>query len=339
MKSWTYEKAGVPHLKGDPGYNREIVKLIKSTHVSGVLGNPTGFSSLFDFKKTGIQDPLIVTSTDGVGTKLEIARLTGRHDTIGIDLVAMCVNDVITTGASPVIFLDYFAAGKFEPKVIRQVLKGVTTGCRQAGCALVGGETAIMPGFYAHNTPGLSAEYDIAGFSVGLVDRKKLITGEKIKKGHVLLGLASSGFHSNGYSLLRKIFSKKELSGEIGKKLLTPTLIYVPHVLKLLKTVPLSGVVNITGGGFYDNIPRVLPKGLGAVILKKSWEMPKIFRTVQSAGKISDHEMMRTFNVGIGMVLILESKAVSKAQRILDQMKTPSWVIGEVVKGSGVEVL
>ncbi len=340
-KIWTYEKAGVPHLKGDPAYNQKIARLIQSTRIPGVLGSATGFAALFDFKKSGIRDPLLVSSTDGVGTKLEVASLQGRHDTIGIDLVAMCVNDIITCGAKPVFFLDYFASGRFEPGTIREVLKGVVAGCRIAGCALVGGETAIMPGFYEpskkNGTQG--AQYDIAGFSVGLVDRKKVIDGRNIRPGQVLLGLASTGVHSNGFSLLRKVFSKKELKGSLGKKFLTPTRIYVRPVLELLKRLPITGIVNITGGGFVDNLPRVIPKGLGARIKKGTWPQLKLFDLIRDSGNISDFEMMRTFNLGIGMVLILDKSQAAKGQRLLKQMQLPSWVIGETVKGSGVEVV
>ncbi len=339
MKSWTYEKAGVPHLKGDPAYNREITSLIRSTHTPGVLGSATGFAALFDFKKTGIKDPLLVSSTDGVGTKLEIARLQKRHDTIGIDLVAMCVNDLICCGATPIFFLDYFATGKFHPGIIRQVLKGVAEGCRQSGSALVGGETAIMPGFYSGGGKADDPQYDIAGFSVGVVDRKGIVSGKTIKPGDAVLGLASSGFHSNGYSLLRKIFSEKELKGPIGRELLVPTRIYVKPVLALMKKVPLKGIVNITGGGFVDNIPRVLPEGLGAAIIRDAWPMPKIFRRVQDSGKISDFEMSRTFNLGIGMVVVLEKRHVAAAVRELKKSKIESWMIGEITRRKGVEVV
>ncbi len=338
MKNWTYEKAGVPHLKGDPAYNREITRLIRSTHVPGVLGSATGFAGLFDFKKSGVKDPLLVSSTDGVGTKLEIARLQGKHDTIGIDLVAMCVNDLITCGAKPIFFLDYFASGKFEPKVIRQVLKGVVDGCRQAGCALTGGETAIMPGFYETNGSA-DAQYDIAGFSVGVVDRKKIISGKTIKPGDAIVGIASSGFHSNGYSLLRKIFSAKELSGPIGRELLVPTRIYVKPVLALMKALPLKGIVNITGGGFIDNLPRVIPEPYGATLIRDEWTLPKLFRKVQDSGNISDYEMARTFNMGIGMVVILDRKHAQKAIKVLEKFKLQSWVIGEITKRRSVEVV
>ena len=338
MSAWTYEKAGVPHLKGDPSYNRKIAGLIRSTHTPGVCGDTLGFASLFDLKKTGIKDPLLVASTDGVGTKLELARLLGQHGTIGIDLVAMCVNDLITSGARPLFFLDYFASGKFQTNVIGEVLKGVTEGCQQSGCALVGGETAIMPGFYTDKKTALAAQYDMAGFSVGAVDRKKVVTGKKIRTGDIILGIQSSGFHSNGYSLLRKIFSEKELSGPLGRKLLTPTFIYVKPVLALVKKIPVRGIVNITGGGFYDNLPRVIPKGLGARIARNSWKVPEIFRIAQKAGGISDHEMYKTFNMGVGMVVILEKRHVRSAQKVLKSFRLDSWAIGEIVRSSGVTV-
>lgn len=332
--TWTYEKAGVPHLKGDPSYNKKISQLIGSTRVPGVLGSATGFAALFDHKKSGIKDPLLVSSTDGVGTKLEIASLQGRHDTIGMDLVAMCVNDLITCGAKPIFFLDYFATGKFNPKITEEVLKGIVSGCRQAGCALVGGETAIMPGFYsAHDS-----QYDLAGFSVGLVDRKKIVDGRKIKTGDVLLGVASSGFHSNGYSLLRRIFTREDLKGPIGRELLTPTRIYVKPVLDVLKTLPVAGIVNITGGGMIDNLPRVIPQGLGAIIKLGAWPVPKLFHLVRDSGNISDFEMMRTFNLGIGLVLILNKKQVNAAQKLLKKHQLNSWIIGETIKGRGVQI-
>ncbi|HTL47216.1 MAG TPA: phosphoribosylformylglycinamidine cyclo-ligase [Verrucomicrobiae bacterium] len=333
MKSWTYEKAGVPHLKGDPSYNRKITSLIHSTRIPGVLGSATGFASLFDVKKSGVRDPLLVTSTDGVGTKLEIARARHKHDTIGVDLVAMCVNDIITCGAQPIIFLDYFATGKFEAPVMAEVLKGIVNGCRQAGCALTGGETAIMPGFYqSHNG---SSQYDVAGFSVGVVDRSRIITGNRIEEGDLLLGLASTGFHSNGYSLLRRLFSAKQLRGEAGKKLLTPTRIYVKPVLRLLRSVPIAGIVNITGGGMIDNLPRVIPQGLGAEIDPLSWPRPKLFQWVQDSGNIPSFEMFRTFNMGIGMVLVLKPRALPAARRILQAQKLPSWVIGTIRRTKG----
>ena len=248
------------------------------------------------------------------------------------------MNDLITSGARPLFFLDYFASGKFQTNVIGEVLKGVTEGCQQSGCALVGGETAIMPGFYTDKKTALAAQYDMAGFSVGAVDRKKVVTGKKIRTGDIILGIQSSGFHSNGYSLLRKIFSEKELSGPLGRKLLTPTFIYVKPVLALVKKIPVRGIVNITGGGFYDNLPRVIPKGLGARIARNSWKVPEIFRIAQKAGGISDHEMYKTFNMGVGMVVILEKRYISSAQKVLKSFRLNSWAIGEIVRSSGVTI-
>ena len=301
-KVWTYKRAGVPHLKGDPAYNRQIAALIKSSRVPGVLGPPGGFSSLFDLRKTGVRDPILVSTTDGVGTKLELARLLGRHDTIGIDLVAMSVNDLLTTGAQPLFFLDYFATGKFKPRVTAEVLKGIVRGCREAGCALVGGETAVMPDFYT------DSKYDLAGFAVGIVERRSVVDGRKIRSGERLLGLASSGFHSNGFSLLRKIFSPGKLKGKLGRELLRPTRIYVKPVLEVLKKVSIRGIVHVTGGGFYDNLPRVVPEGLSARIDSSAWPRPKLFDRVRRHGNISNFEMFRTFNMGIGMILIVEKK-------------------------------
>jgi phosphoribosylformylglycinamidine cyclo-ligase len=332
MKSWTYEKAGVPHLKGEPAYNRALTRLIKGSRIPGVLGTPGGFSSLFDLKKTGLRDPILVSTTDGVGTKLELARLLGKHDTIGIDLVAMCVNDLLTTGARPLFFLDYFATGKFRPAVTAEVLKGIVEGCRQSGCALVGGETAVMPGFYG------DSKYDLAGFAVGVVERARVVDGRKIRAGDRLLGLASAGFHSNGYSLLRRMFSEKELRGPLGKKLLTPTRIYVRPVLELLKKMPVGGIAHITGGGFYDNLPRILPRGLGAKIDRSAWPQPKLFDRVQDRGNISDFEMFRTFNMGVGMILVLGARSVKRAQKIFRAWKIETWEMGEVTRERGVTI-
>ncbi len=328
----TYAKAGVPHLKGDPTYNRQIARLLQRSRVPGVLGKAGGFSSLFDLAKLRLRDPLLVSTTDGVGTKLELARLLGKHSTIGIDLVAMCVNDLLTTGARPLFFLDYFATGKFRPAVTAEVLKGIVEGCREAGCALVGGETAVMPGFYG------DSKYDLAGFAVGVVERRRWVDGRKIKAGDRLLGLASSGFHSNGYSLLRKIFTEKELRGAIGRELLTPTRIYVKPILEIMKQIEVKGIANITGGAFYDNLPRILPAGLGALIDSASWPRPKLFDTVAGRGNISRSEMFRTFNMGIGMILVVGESEISIARRELKRFQISSWEIGEVIRGKGVRV-
>lgn len=327
----TYEAAGVPHLKGDPKYNGEIKNWIKSTKIHGVMGSATGFAAMFDLKSRGIKDPVMVTSTDGVGTKLELAALQRKHDTIGIDLVAMCVNDILAVGAAPVVFLDYFATGKFNPATTREVLRGVVDGCKQAGCALVGGETAIMPGFY--QVSGDHSQYDVAGFSVGLVSKSRIIDGSKIKKGHVVLGIASSGVHSNGFSMVRKLFSKKELSGKIGKTLLTPTRIYVKPVLRVMQSVSVLGIANITGGGLVDNLPRILPAGMSATIDTGAWKVPEIFSVMQKNGKVATHEMFRTFNMGIGMTLVLRPDHAGVAQRILKTYGLASWLIGKIVSG------
>ncbi len=335
-QAWTYEMAGVPHLKGDDRYNRKVKGWISSTQVSGVIGSRTGFAALFDPRMTGFKDPLLVTSTDGVGTKLEVAALQGKHDTIGIDLVAMCVNDIITTGAKPVLFLDYFASGKFDSKTVSEVLKGITRGCREASCALVGGETAIMPGFY-QTGKGHAGSYDVAGFSVGLVERSAVIDGSAIREGDLMVGIASSGVHSNGFSLIRKVLSRRDLKGKPGREILTPTRIYVKPVLALLETLRLNGIVNITGGGFQDNLPRVLPEGLGAQVWKRSWPVPDIFFLIQKKGNVSDLEMMRTFNLGIGMVLIVRPEDAPRVQHALAQSKLSSWTVGEIIRGRGVE--
>jgi len=337
MSVRTYEKAGVPNLKGDIRYNKKISKLVSKTRIPGVLGSSTGFASLFDVKKCGLRDPLLVSSTDGVGTKLEIARLQGCHHTIGIDLVAMCVNDILTCGAKPILFLDYYASGKFDSRVTEQVLRGVAAGCREARCALVGGETAIMPGFY-HVPKNGDVQYDLAGFAVGVVERHQVIDGSKMRQGDVLLGIASSGFHSNGFSLLRKIFSEKDLKGKIGKMLLTPTRIYVRSVERILESISVKGIAHITGGGLKENLNRIIPVGLGAQIRLDAWPQPKLFSFVKDYGSISNSEMAKTFNLGIGLVLVLRGSDLSKVCNTLKRMKLPSWPIGEIVRGKGVNI-
>ncbi|MBI5573441.1 MAG: phosphoribosylformylglycinamidine cyclo-ligase [Elusimicrobia bacterium] len=312
----TYKKSGVDVDKAN-----ELVNWIKK--ISPKIG---GFSGLFPIDKKRF----ISASCDGVGTKLKIAQILNKHDTIGIDLVAMNVNDIICCGAKPLFFLDYFACGKLDIKIAKDVIKGIKVGCEQAGCELLGGETAEMPGFYK---PG---EYDLAGFAVGIADKKNIIDGSKIKNGDLLVGLPSSGLHSNGFSLVRKVFSEKEIK-KFGTELLKPTRIYVKDFYSLLSTPYslLTGVCHITGGGFYDNIVRVLPENGKAIIHKDSWLVPEIFRTIQQKGKISETEMYRTFNMGIGMILIVRSPK-SKVQKILKD----AVIIGEIVKGKkGVEIV
>jgi phosphoribosylformylglycinamidine cyclo-ligase len=328
--SHTY--AGVPHLKGDARFNRSLAQVVKSTQTDSSNGFG-GFSALIDFKKYKFRDPLLVTATDGVGTKLELARYQNKHDSIGVDLIAMSVNDLITCGAKPILFLDYFAAGAFNKERILEVLRGIARGCREAGCSLVGGETAIMPGFYGRT------QYDLAGFSVGLVERKSVIRGSGVQSGDVILGLASSGFHSNGYSLLRKVFTKRELSGRIGHKLLTPTRIYVKACLDVIRKVRVNAIANITGGGFYDNIPRVLSQSLGARIIQKSWRQDPLFGEVKKRSKYSTEQMFRTFNMGIGMVFILKKSVVTQVQKILLKHQVHSWPIGHITKETGVQIV
>lgn len=319
--------AGVPHLKADRNFNRTLERFSRSTQTRGRF-RFGGYSALFDLKKMKFRHPLLAATTDGVGTKLDLARRVGRHDTIGVDLVAMSVNDLITCGAKPVLFLDYFAAGAFDRKRTQEVMRGIARGCRESGCVLAGGETAIMPGFYTDST------YDLAGFAVGFVEQSRVIHGRHVKRGHVLLGLASSGFHANGFSLIRKIFTKEELSGRVGQKLLTPTRIYVKPVLEVIRKVRVDAIAHITGGGFYDNLPRVLPKGLGARVFRGSWPVDRLFSEVRRRARYSERKMFHTFNMGIGMVLILPRAGVVRAQQFLRKYGVASWEIGVVTEGS-----
>lgn len=331
-KKVTYKQAGVDIDKAD-SLIKGAKKMISSTNVKGSIGSIGGFGGFFSPKLAGFKEPLLVSSTDGVGTKLKIAQLIGKHDTIGIDLVAMCVNDILCCGATPLFFLDYFAVGKLEEKIWRDVLKGIVKGCKQSACVLNGGETAEMPGMYA------KGEYDLAGFSVGAVDEKDVIDGKKVKAGDVLLGLPSSGFHSNGYSLVRKIFSKRELK-ENSSLFLKPTVIYVKPFLEIAKKVKIKAAAHVTGGGFYDNIPRVMPKGVDAVIEKGSWRIPKVFKMTADKASMAEKEMYRTFNMGIGMVLALTMKDAAKAQKLLEKkFKIKAKVIGKLVKGTGKVVI
>ncbi len=321
-KKSLYAEAGVDIDKANRLVS-SIKDVVHSTYTKGVITEIGGFAGLFALDHEKYKNPVLVSSTDGVGTKLKIAFMTGVHDTVGIDLVAMCANDIVVTGAAPLFFLDYFATGKLEEDVAIDVIKGIAKGCRMAGCALIGGETAEMPGMYPPN------EYDLAGFAVGVVDRDKIIDGSEIGVGHEIIGIASSGLHSNGYSLVRRLlFGQLSLKvtdiieelpgGSIGQILLTPTKIYVKTVLNLLKSFKVHGIVHITGGGFQDNIPRVLPESCKAVINLGSWYVPAIFKFLKNEGKISQEEMLRTFNCGIGMVLIVPS---SETQEVLLQLK------------------
>jgi phosphoribosylformylglycinamidine cyclo-ligase len=329
----TYRDAGVDIDAGD-SLVENIKPYAKRTMRPGVLAGIGGFGALFQVPR-GYKEPVLVSGTDGVGTKLKLAFELKRHDTVGIDLVAMSVNDILTLGAEPLFFLDYYACGKLDVKSATQVVKGIAAGCEQAGCALIGGETAEMPGMYP------AGEYDLAGFAVGVVEKSKIISGKGIKPGDVILGLGSNGAHSNGYSLIRKIISTKRvnLSAKLGGTnkalkdlILAPTRIYVKPVLALAKKVPLKGLAHITGGGLVENIPRVLSDGLCARIDKSAWPMPPLFTWLQQQGNVADSEMHRVFNCGIGMIIVVNAKDAAKAQALLTRAGERVWRIGEVVR-------
>lgn len=337
MKKMTYRDAGV-----DIDAGNESVSLIKdsvrATYRPEVLGDLGGFGGLFALRAQDYREPVLVSGTDGVGTKLRLAFLLNRHDTIGQDAVAMCVNDILVQGAEPLFFLDYLAVGKLEPTQVADVVSGVARACKESGCALIGGETAEMAGFYP------VGEYDIAGFAVGVVERERLITSARVKAGDVLLGLPSSGVHSNGYSLVRKIvFEHKgfhgdeymeELGHTIGEELLTPTRLYPQVCLPLIRDFDLHGMVHITGGGFYENIPRALPDGMGAEVNAAAWEMPAVFRLLQEWGNVDWAEMYRTFNMGIGMVLIASEEEAARIEARLDAQHEAVFRIGRVTEGT-----
>lgn len=332
-----YKNAGVDV---EAGYR--AVKLmgehIKKTHIDGVLSPIGGFGGMFAPNLSGISEPVLVSGTDGVGTKLKIAFLMDKHDTVGQDCVAMCVNDIICSGAKPLFFLDYIALGKNIPEKVAAIVSGVAEGCCQAGCALIGGETAEMPGFYPEN------EYDLAGFSVGIADKSKIIDGGALKPGDALIGLASSGVHSNGFSLVRKLFNVHrsanslsqyvdDLGCTIGEALLTPTRIYVKSILSLMDSVKIKAVSHITGGGFIENIPRMLTENTTAVIRKNSYDIPPVFRLMQSIGNIEERDLYNTFNMGIGMVLAVSGGDCSAAISALETSGERAFIIGEIKRG------
>jgi len=327
----TYRDAGVDIDAGDH-LVENIKPFAKRTMRPGVLAGIGGFGALFRVPRS-YKDPVLVSGTDGVGTKLKLAFELKRHDTVGIDLVAMSVNDILTLGAEPLFFLDYYACGKLDVKSATQVVKGIAAGCEQAGCALIGGETAEMPGMYP------AGEYDLAGFAVGVVEKSKIIDGRSIKPGDVILGLASNGAHSNGYSLIRKIIKTRHvnLSAKLGGRplkdlILAPTRIYVKPVLALARKMPLKGLAHITGGGLIENIPRVLSSRLCAKIDRNTWPMPPLFNWLQQQGKVADSEMHRVFNCGIGMIIVLDARHASKAQAVLARAGERAWRIGEVAR-------
>ncbi len=336
-----YKSAGVDV---EAGYKAvELMKgHVKSTFRPEVLTDIGGFGGLFSIAKAkDMQEPVLVSGTDGVGTKLKIAFVMDKHDTIGIDAVAMCVNDVVCSGAEPLFFLDYIACGKNEPQKIADIVSGVAEGCRQSGCSLIGGETAEMPGFYPVD------EYDLAGFTVGIMDKARSIDGSAIKSGDALIGIASSGIHSNGYSLVRKVFDidKKsldtymdELGSTLGEALLTPTKIYVKPVLELIKKVNVKGISHITGGGFIENIPRMMPEGCKIIINEGSWDIPPIFRMLERKGNVERMSMYNTFNMGIGMVCAVAKEDAEKAISVLEEMGEKAYIIGSVADGKGIEI-
>jgi len=333
MSGITYKKAGVDIERADL-FLEKIKPLLKKTSRPEVLGEIGGFSGLFKPRIKRMKDPILVSSTDGVGTKLLIADLVSKYDTLGLDLVAMCVNDVVVVGAEPLFFLDYIACGKLDKEKLYDLMKGITKGCQRAGCALIGGETAELPGMYAKD------KFDLAGFCVGMVSREKIIDGRQCRVGDRLVGLASSGLHSNGFSLVRKIFPSKEIQGNLGKELIRPTSIYIKTILHVVKKVNIKAMSHITGGGFYDNIPRVLPEGLTSRIIKGAWPIPSIFKKIQKRGSIEETEMFRTFNMGVGMVLVLNPRSVGRALAVLTELGQKAWDIGELVAGNNsVEII
>lgn len=335
-QSLTYSGAGVDITKGNQAV--ELMKpLVKSTFRKEVVTDLGGFGGLFAIEKDKYEEPILVSGTDGVGTKLKIAFEMGKHDTIGIDAVAMCVNDVLVNGAEPLFFLDYLAVGKCEPEQVAAVVSGIAEGCRQAGCALIGGETAEMPGFYP------VGEYDVAGFTVGIVDKKKIIDGSHICAGDVVLGLPSTGVHSNGFSLARKVLLEHAglkmdeeidvLGAKLGDVILTPTKIYVKTILELLQQATIKGMAHITGGGLLENIPRVLPENCQVQIDSTTWPALPIFQLIQEKGNVEKREMFRTFNMGIGFVLICDAENAEKIKAACAAMEQPVYQIGAVVAG------
>ena len=340
--SASYAAAGVDVTAGYEAVRR-MKPMVESTYIPGVMGTLGGFGGMFAPDLGGMKKPVLVSGTDGVGTKLKLAFLMDKHDTVGIDCVAMCVNDIICGGAKPLFFLDYIACGKNDPVRIADIVSGVTEGCRQAGCALVGGETAEMPGFYPVD------EYDLAGFSVGIVDEEKIINPDRTAEGDVVLGLRSSGVHSNGFSLVRKVFRVESadlkapleaLNGKgLGEALLAPTRIYVKPVLALLEKVDVKGISHITGGGFYENIPRSIPDGLCAKIRKSAVPVLPIFDLIAKTGNIPERDMFNTFNMGIGMTITVPAAQVEEALAILKEQGEEPVVLGEIVRGDEKVVL
>lgn len=330
--SLSYADSGVNIAAGNSLVER-IKPIAQRTKRPGVLAGLGGFGALFELPLERYRQPILVSSTDGVGTKLKIATALNQHDTIGIDLVAMCVNDIVVQGAEPLFFLDYFATSRLQLEQASAIIAGIGKGCEQAGAALIGGETAEMPGVYHDD------EYDLAGFAVGIVEKSKIIDGSKVKAGDTLIGIASSGLHSNGFSLVRKIIELNNIdlntsfdSSTLGKNLLTPTRIYVKSLLALIQKVEVNAMAHITGGGLVENIPRVLPPYTQAIIDHQTWHRPKIFNWLEEQANISSHEMYRTFNCGIGMVVCVPKSAVDASLALLETTGEQAWIIGEIIK-------
>jgi phosphoribosylformylglycinamidine cyclo-ligase len=335
-RSITYADAGVDIERSNLTKQR-IKFLAHKTFNRNVLSDIGGFGGLFSIDRKKFPDPVLVSSVDGVGTKLKIAFEMKLHHTVGADLVNHCVNDIVVQGATPMFFMDYFATGKLQPEVIEKVIAGVADACKQNGCALIGGETAEMPGFYGNS------EYDLAGFIVGVVDRKRIITGKAVEVGDVLIGLPSTGLHTNGYSLARKLFFEvarytpdsyvNEIKGKVGTELMRTHKSYWPIVRRMVDAEAVSAMAHITGGGITENLPRVLPKGMGASVDLASWTVPPLFEHLQKLGNVEQDEMLRTFNMGIGMILVVPAKKFKKAQLILDRCSEKGYVVGRIVKG------
>ena len=332
MSSLTYKDSGVDITKGNKLIEK-IKPIAKSTLRPGVLNGLGGFGAMFEIPLNKYKNPVLVSGTDGVGTKLMVAEMLNKHDSIGIDLVAMCVNDLIVQGAEPLFFLDYYATGSLNTEIATSVISGIGEGCIRSGCSLIGGETAEMPGMYK------GEEYDLAGFCVGIVEKDNIIDGSKVSVGDQIIALGSSGPHSNGYSLIRKVLEKTTPSSEQLEALLEPTRIYVKSILSLNKSHPIHAISHITGGGLLENIPRVLPKNLAAKLNSNSWKTPEIFNWIQDQGKIDTNEMYRVLNCGVGMIVIVPKEFLDDSIKLLNSNGEDSWLIGEIVTSDGNQVL
>ena len=332
MSSLTYKDSGVDITKGNQLIER-IKPIAKSTFRPGVLAGLGGFGAMFEIPLDKYKNPVLISGTDGVGTKLKVAEMLNKHDTIGIDLVAMCVNDLIVQGAEPLFFLDYFATGSLNPDIATSVIEGIGEGCRQSGCSLIGGETAEMPGMYS------GEDYDLAGFCVGIAEKSRIIDGSKVSEGDHIVALGSSGPHSNGYSLIRKVLEKSKPTTEQLNSLIEPTRIYVRSILSLLNTLPVHAISHITGGGLLENIPRVLPDHLAAKLDPASWTQPEIFQWLQDLGNIATSEMYRVLNCGVGMVVVISRESSNEAINHLNSCGENAWLIGEVVQFDGEQVV